>query len=69
MNQLVEAPMHASECRNNADRCIQLAAELPARHRAFMLDMAEKWLDAAKGLERDERQSSACDVGPRPAGI
>jgi hypothetical protein len=61
--------MHASECKKNADRCNQLAAELPARYRAFMRDMAEKWLDAAKELERDELQCSARDLDPQPPGI
>jgi hypothetical protein len=61
--------MHASECKKNADMCFQLAAELPARHRAFMLDMGEKWLDAAKELERDERQYSARDADPHPPGM
>jgi hypothetical protein len=67
MNQLVEALMHASECRKNADMCFQLAGELPEGQRAFMLDMAEKWLDAARELERDERHTR--DADSQPSGI
>jgi hypothetical protein len=59
--------MLASECRKNADMCFRLAGELPEGQRAFMLDMAEKWLDAARELERDERHTR--DADSQPSGI
>ena len=61
--------MHASECKRHADACSRLAEELPARHRAFVLDMAEKWLQAARDLEREERQRSAGDGAALSRGI
>ena len=57
--------MHASECKQYADICRELVSKLPPTHQLRLLDMAHKWLKAARELEREEGQHPARDAEPR----
>jgi hypothetical protein len=50
----VEALMHASECRRNAEDCLKLAQELDPKHRGFLIDQADEWLKVARLLSDEE---------------
>jgi len=43
-------PMHSSDCRKYAEQCLQLAHELAPAHRQLVLDLGERWLQAAAQL-------------------
>jgi len=50
--------MRSSECRKYADQCRQIAREVAPEHRAVLLALADKWLDAAVWLEMCEMRSN-----------
>lgn len=57
--------MNASECKQQADICFQLARELAPAHQPLLLEMAQNWLNAGKELEREEGQRPASDAESR----
>ena len=56
--------MHASGCKSFAEICRALVLELPPTHQPLLLEMAAKWLKAARELEREEGQRPARDAEP-----
>jgi hypothetical protein len=48
--------MHASECRNYAEQCLQLARniKLAPEHRQALLEMADEWRKIAEALDAKE---------------
>ena len=50
--------MHSSECRSYAEQCLQLVRELTPEHRKLLLDLAERWREAAAELSARETHSS-----------
>jgi hypothetical protein len=46
--------MHSSECRKYAEQCLQLAPDFAPEHRKLVLDLADKWLQAAAQLSAHE---------------
>jgi hypothetical protein len=54
--ELVEEPMHSADCCKYAEQCLQLARELPPEQRKLVLDLAERWLQAAAQLSAEEAQ-------------
>ena len=46
--------MHASECKRYAEICRELVRDLPLTHQPLLLDMAHRWLEVARDLEREE---------------
>ncbi len=50
--------MQSSDCRKYAEQRMQLAPDLPPEHRKLVLDMADKWLQAAARLSVLENQTS-----------
>jgi hypothetical protein len=50
--------MHSSECHNYAEQCLLLAQRLAPEHRKTLLDLADKWREAAAELNAREIRSS-----------
>jgi len=57
--------MHASECRRYAEICSELVWKSSPTHQPLLLEMAEKWLKAARELEREQDQHGARGADPR----
>jgi hypothetical protein len=49
--------MQSSDCRKYAEQCLQLAPDLAPEHRKLVLDLADKWLQAAARLSALENQT------------
>ncbi|HEY6257122.1 MAG TPA: hypothetical protein VIY51_15160 [Xanthobacteraceae bacterium] len=50
--------MRSADCRKYVEQCLQLARELAPEHRKLVLELADKWLQAAEELRVHEDQSN-----------
>ncbi len=62
--------MDASDCRKRAEECVRVAQNAKPHHRAFLLEIANKWLELSAYDEwtRDLLSTGAPDKDPKHRG-